>query len=100
MRSSPTTATAASSTYRPDGVIDPRPTLAFDKTAIAADGEDVATLAHRRRRFTVDDRRRRVEVEDALEIASDMPATYRVEIDALPLPAASTWRSSRHEAHA
>ena len=69
--------------YCPGGVLTARPTLAFDKTAIAADGSDVATLAIDGP-FTVTIDGVEYEVEDVLEIASDMPATYRVEIDHFP----------------
>ena len=81
--SSPTTATAARCFYCPGGVLTARPTLAFDKTAIAADGIDVATLAIDGA-FTVTIDGTEYEVEDVLEIASDMPATYRVEVDHFP----------------
>ena len=34
----------AATDYLPGGVVTPRPTLGFDRLAIAADGEDTATL--------------------------------------------------------
>ena len=71
--------------YLRDGEIVPRPTLGFDKTSIAADGEDLATLAAPLPPGAiVEIDGARVEVDGALQIASDMPATYRVEIDAFP----------------
>ena len=76
---------SAAGHYLRDGEIVPRPTLAFDKTAIAADGEDLATLAAPLPPGAiVEIDGARVEVDGALQIASDMPATYRVEIDGFP----------------
>ena len=57
--------------------------IAFDKTTIAADGVDVAMLDIPGA-FTVTIDGVDHEVEDLLEIASDMPATYRVEVDHFP----------------
>ena len=54
------------------------------RLAIAADGEDTATLLPRRPASSRMIDGVAYEVEDALEIASDMPATYRVEIDHFP----------------
>jgi hypothetical protein len=69
--------------YCPDGVLTERPTMAFDRTTIAADGEDTATLAIPGR-FTVTVDGVEHEVEDEVEIASAMPATYRVTVDHFP----------------
>jgi hypothetical protein len=69
--------------YCPGGVLTPRPTLAFGRTTIAADGVDVATLAIPGA-FTVTIDGAEYEIEDVLEIASAMPATYRVEVDHFP----------------
>jgi hypothetical protein len=69
--------------YAPGGVLTPRPVASFDKLTIAADGIDVAVL-ELPGAFTA-----RVDgvahaVADRLEIASNMPATYRVEVDHFP----------------
>ena len=69
--------------YAPEGVLTPRPVGAFSKTTIAADGTDVAVLEIPGS-FTVTVDGVGHEVEDTLEIASGMPATYRVEIDQFP----------------
>ena len=71
-----TSATARSSRGPPSPSTRPR---------IAADGEDLATLAAPLPPGAiVEIDGERVEVDGALQIASDMPATYRVEIDAFP----------------
>ena len=69
--------------YAPGGVLTLRPSLAFDQYVIAADGEDAARL-ELPGPFTVRIDGTDYEVEDTVEITSDMPATYRVEIDHFP----------------
>lgn len=69
--------------YLPGGVVTLRPTLAFDKLTIAADGEDSATLLLDGVFVALIDGVPHA-IEDALEIASDMPASYRVEITHFP----------------
>lgn len=65
----------------------PRPTLAFDKTTILADDQDKATLTGLPDPCTVlvDDTPYEV-TGGTLEITSDMPATYEIEIED-PFPA-------------
>ena len=69
--------------FAPGGVLTPRPVASFDKTTIAADGVDVAVL-EMPGPFTVTIDGIEHAVADRLEIASDMPATYRVEVDHFP----------------
>jgi hypothetical protein len=69
--------------YCPEGVLTERPAVAFDKTTIAADCVDTATLAIPGR-FTVTVDGVEHAVEDVVEIASAMPATYRVTVDHFP----------------
>lgn len=66
----------------PEPRLEPRPSLAFDKTSIVADGEDTATLTGLPDPCTVivDDEAYEV-TGGTLEIASDMPAVYRIEIE-------------------
>ena len=73
----------AGTQYLPGGIVTPRPILAFDRLTITADGEDRATLLLPGRFVALIDGVPH-ELEDALEIASDMPATYRVEIAHFP----------------
>lgn len=65
----------------------PRPILAFDKTTILADDQDKATLTGLPDPCTVlvDDTPYEV-TGGTLEITSDMPATYEIEIED-PFPA-------------
>ena len=69
--------------YAPGGVLTPRLMASFDKLAIAADGEDAAVLAIPGP-FTATVDGIEYAVEGSLEVASAMPATYRVEIDHFP----------------
>jgi hypothetical protein len=69
--------------YAPGGVLTPRPVASFDKLTIAADGIDVAVL-ELPGPFTATVDGVDHAVADRLEIASDMPATYRVEVDHFP----------------
>ena len=64
-------------------MLTPRPVAGFDKTTIAADGVDVAVL-EMPGPFTATVDGVAHAVTDRLEIASDMPATYRVEVDHFP----------------
>jgi hypothetical protein len=64
-------------------VLTPRPVASFDKLTIAADGIDVAVL-ELPGPFTATVDGVAHAVTDRLEIASDMPATYRVEVDRFP----------------
>ena len=73
----------AETQYLPGGVVTNRPVAAFNKTTIAASGIDVAVLEIPGA-FTVTIDGVAYEVEDSVEIASDMPATYRVEVDHFP----------------
>ena len=73
----------AQTDYLPDGVATPRPTLGFDRLAIAADGEDTATLLLPGP-FVAKIDGVAYDCEDALELASDMPARYRVEVRHFP----------------
>ena len=75
---------SAADYYIRDGEITPRPTLGFDKTRITADGADVASLPDLPPGAIVEIDGVVVETDGALAIASDMPASYRVEIDAFP----------------
>ena len=69
--------------YAPGGVLTPRPVASFDKLTIAADGIDVAVL-ELPGPFTATVDGVDHAVSDRLEIASHMPATYRVEVDRFP----------------
>jgi hypothetical protein len=69
--------------YAPGGVLTPRPVASFDKLTIAADGIDVAVL-ELPGPFTATVDGVDHAVADRLEIASDMPATYRVEVEHFP----------------
>jgi hypothetical protein len=69
--------------YAPGGVLTPRPAAGFDKLTIAADGIDVAVL-EMPGPFTATIDGVAHAVTDLLEIASEMPATYRVEVDHFP----------------
>ena len=73
----------AATQYLPGGVVSSRPVRAFSKTTIVADGIDVAVLEIPGP-FTVIIDGAAYAVEDSLEIASHMPATYRVEVDHFP----------------
>ncbi len=66
--------------YVVGGSLVPRPVLAFDKVMIAADGADTATLDIGGP-FTARVDGALVDVEDRLEIASDMPGRYRVQVE-------------------
>lgn len=69
------------------GEIVERPTLAFDKTTILADGEDKATLTGLPDPCTVLVDGTPYEVTGGtLQVTSDMPATYEIEIED-PFPA-------------
>ncbi|MFO1141185.1 MAG: hypothetical protein U1E59_02150 [Amaricoccus sp.] len=76
--------------YLVSGTPTPRPVLAFDTLAVAADGVDSATLLLPGPFVAVIDGVA-YELTDLLEIASDMPATYRVVIRHFP------WRDFRAE---
>ncbi len=69
--------------YLPDGVATARPTLSFDTLTIAADDTETATL-ELPGAFTALIDGVAYELEDTLEIASDMPATYSVVIRHFP----------------
>ena len=69
--------------YAPGGVLTLRPVAAFNKQTIAANGTDVAVLEIPGV-FNVTIDGVDYEVEDSVEIASDMPATYAVQIDHFP----------------
>ena len=69
--------------YAPGGVLTLRPVAGLDKLSIAADGVDVAVL-EMSGPFTVTIDGVAHAVTDRLEIASDMSATYTVEIDHFP----------------
>jgi hypothetical protein len=58
----------------------PRPVLAFDKVVIAADGQDTATLDIGAP-FSARIDGALVDVADRLEIVSDMPGRYRVQVE-------------------
>ena len=73
----------AATDYLPGGVATPRPTLGFDRLAIAADGADIASLLLPGPFITKIDGVT-YELEDLLELASDMPARYRVEVRHFP----------------
>lgn len=67
--------------YVLNGVIVQRPILAFDKTSIAADDTDTATLAGLPDPCTVSIDGTEYEVTGGtLEVTSPLPATYHVEI--------------------
>lgn len=66
--------------YFVDGALTLRPALAFDRYVIAADDTDTATL-ELPGSFTALIDGAPFELEDVLEITSDMPARYRVVID-------------------
>ena len=70
--------------YAPDGVLTRRPKLAFSKWVIAADGIDVARLELGEPfEITIDGARFMAE-EGSIEISSDMPGRYRVEVEHFP----------------
>ena len=69
--------------YLPGGVVTARPTLGIDRLAIVADGEDTATLLLPGP-FVAKIDGVAYDLEDALGVASDMPASYRIEIDRFP----------------
>jgi len=73
----------AETQYLPGGTITNRPVAAFTKTTIAASGADVALLEIPGP-FIVTIDGGAYEVEDSVEIASDMAATYAVRIDHFP----------------
>lgn len=70
--------------YAPGGVLTPRPKLAFDKWVIAADGQDAARLeVGEPFEISIDGARFMAE-EGSIEISSDMPGRYRVEVEHFP----------------
>ena len=70
--------------YAPGGVLTRRPKLAFTKWIIAADGQDAARLEIGEPFEITVDGERFIAEEGAVEISSDMPGRYRVEIDRFP----------------
>src|SRR5687767_7205232 len=70
--------------YAPGGVLTRRPKLAFDKWIIAADGVDVVRLeVGEPFEISIDGARFMAE-EGSIEISSDMPGRYRVEVEHFP----------------
>ncbi len=72
--------------YVLDGVVIPRPTLsAFDKTSIAADGIDTATLSGLPDPCTIlINGQEHTVTGGTLDLDADRPGTYRVEIRHFP----------------
>lgn len=72
--------------YVVDGVITPRPANpGFDKVEIVADGADVATMSLGYVFAAIVDGVRHEIADGTLEITSELPATYRVSVEAFPL---------------
>jgi hypothetical protein len=70
--------------YAPGGVLTRRPKLAFSKWIIAADGQDAARLEIGEPFEIVVDGVHFLVEEGFVELSSDMPARYRVQVDHFP----------------